>query len=216
MKRALVAAMPLALVAFPALAEEAVGTVGPGTAVVFWWGPWLLALSNAFMEALVPVIAAAIIGYLGKNYPVLKAFVTDRFVNEQVQKAVDYALNAEAGAIRGGFVKVEMGPGALGTVVARMAENADFNLLGKKAMQWAGGPEAVAKKAFRMMHFEAGASSENVLVPVLKKIADGTLFPEKAASLKVVPTPATKVVPKVPDAPLHKAATPVKHTAAPH
>lgn len=215
MNRIILVALALALFAAPALAAEAVGTVGPGTAVVFWWGPWLLALSNAFAEAIVPVITAAVIGYLAKNYPVLKAFVTDRFVNEQVQKAVDYALNAEADAIRGGFVKVEVGPGVLGTAVARMAENADFNLLGKKAMQWAGGPEAVAKKAFRMMHFEQGVSAENVLIPVLQKIADGTLLPEKAASLKVVPTPATKVVPKVPAAPLHKApAAPAKHPTA--
>jgi hypothetical protein len=205
MKRALVAAMPLALIAGPAFAVETMNT-GPGTEVVFWWGPMVLALSNAFAEVIVPVLVAAVLGYVAKNYPIAKAFITDRFVNEQVKKAVDYALNAEAHAVQNGYVKVEMGPSALGTVVARMAENADFNLLGKKAMQWAGGPEAVAKKAFRMMHFEAGVSAENVLVPVLQKIADGTLLPEKAASLKVIPTTPTKAVPKVPPAPISKAA----------
>jgi hypothetical protein len=211
MKRALIAALPLALIASPVLAEEGVGTVGPGTAVVFWWGPWLLALSNAFAEAIMPVLVTAVLAYLAKNYPFVKAFLTDKFVNEQVKKAVDYALNAEAHAVQNGYVKVDMGPSALGTAVARLLEQANFNLIGKKALEWAGGPEALAKKAFRMMHFEAGVSAENVLVPVLQKIADGTLLPEKAASLKVIPTTPTKAVPKVPPAPIHKAAAaPVK------
>lgn len=210
-------ALALACVAVPAWAAETVAAIGAtgDTVVVFPWGQWVLALSNAFLEAAAPVIVSFIIGFIATKYPLLKAFVTERMVEDQVGKFVAYAENAEAGVLKGAHLDVNVGQNVLATTVARGIESANVNLLARKALKWAGGPEGLAKKAFRRLNLDSTASAERVLVPVLQKIENGTLLPEKIANLKVIPHVPTKVVPSVSVKPAGRSAAPsVKHPTA--
>jgi hypothetical protein len=209
----LLLALAFACVTAPAWAEETVKAVGAtgDTVVVFPWGAWILALSNAFLEAAAPVIVSFIVGFIATKYPLLKSFISEKLVEDQVGKFVSYAENATAGSIKGAHLDVNVGQSVLGTAVARGMESANVNLLARKAVKWAGGPEGIAKKVFRRLNLNETASAETVLVPVLRKIEDGTLLPEKIATLKIVPHEPTKVVPKVtpkapaaPAAPLHR------------
>jgi hypothetical protein len=204
------------LAASSAYAEEAVRAVGTAgdTVVVFPWGQWVLAISNAFLEAAAPVIVAFIMGFIGKNYPLLKSFISEQLVENQVAKFVAYAENAEAGVVKGAHLDINVGQSVLGTAVARAIETANVNLLARKAVKWAGGPEAIAKKAFRRLHLDSTASAATVLVPVLEKIQNGTLLPEKIATVKVIPSAPTQPVPKVTPVPTRKLAAVIKRNPA--
>lgn len=211
------ATLPAVLMPTLALAAEPATTTATGnTILTFWWGQYVLALSNAFMEAAAPIIVAFVLGFIGKNYPLMKSFISEKVVEDQVAKFVAYAENAEAGVLKGAHLDVDVGRSVLGTTVARALECANVNVLARKAVKWAGGPEAIAKKVFRRLNLASTASAENVLVPILRQIEEGTLLPEKIATAKVVPIAPTEAVPKVVPKPVPKVALNVTRAPVGH
>ena len=154
MIRILLLALALACGATAARAETAT--------LVLPWGTWLLALAEVLQAVLNPLLVALLTGAVARVAPLASHAISRRLVEDMVQRATDYALNAVEGAAKDRVLTVPVGSAVIAAAVQRAADAAPGFLI-----RAAGGLPGTAERVFRRLHLEAGATAANTLAPAL-------------------------------------------------
>lgn len=115
---ALAAASILAFTAMPALAQLVTETA-PGT-VTIPWGDWITALQTILVTA----IMGAITWILAMLPASIRTFFQTQQVEQVLRRAVDYGVNAVAGAAKGKKLDVKVGNEVLAAALQYAIDNA--------------------------------------------------------------------------------------------
>lgn len=158
MIRILPAALALACLASSALADTAAATA------TLPWGDWLVALLQPISAVLVPVAAAAITAGIAKVAPWAAAVLTRQRIEAAIQAGAAYGRNAVAGAAKGRTVRVDLGSAVIAAGVQHVIDEAP------QLIRAAGGVEGLARRIFRALDLEDGATAENTLAPAVARL----------------------------------------------
>lgn len=163
MNRLLLAALALACASSSAFAA-AVGEVA-NTAVVLPYGDWIAAFGQTLTSILVPLLVTAVTGLVSTLAWPLRLILTNAMIDRCVRLAVDYAVNAVAGAVKGKALTVPVGSRVISVAVQRAIDSTPAWV-----MKAAGGPTGIAERVFRALHLEDNANVTNTLVPALEAL----------------------------------------------
>ncbi|WP_232629173.1 hypothetical protein [Methylobacterium sp. Leaf118] len=167
MTRILLAALALACVCSPALAETV--TVNGQPVVVLPWGDYIAALAVALREPiltiLLPIVAGYVIQAIRRVYPWAALFLSQRRVEMMLEAAVGYGLNAVQGAAKGKTLSANVAV----PVIAKGAQYV-IDSAPPAVIKAAGGADGIAARMFRKLDLDDHANEANVLVPALDRI----------------------------------------------
>ncbi|WP_232628655.1 hypothetical protein [Methylobacterium sp. Leaf118] len=172
MTRILLAALALACVCSPALAETV--TVNGQPVVVLPWGDYVAALAVALrgpiLTILLPIVAGYIIQPIRRVYPWAALFLSQRRVEMMLEAAVGYGLNAVQGAAKGKSLSTNVAV----PVIAKGAQYV-IDTAPPAVIKAAGGADGIAARTFRKLDLDDHANAANVLVPARVQIGAGTV-----------------------------------------
>jgi hypothetical protein len=139
----LVAVLVLLIIQPVAFAQEATETVS------IPYGAWIETSAGA-----VATFILAVIGWLMRKLPASVVDILKTMKAEQLlAKAVDYGINAVAGATKGKTLTVNVGNAVVANAVQYAVDNAPGWLV-----KWLGGPEAIAAKIIARLNLEEAAA----------------------------------------------------------
>lgn len=156
MTRVFLAALTLACVCSPALAQQAAPHVD------LPWGDWITAVLQPAAAILVPVAAAAVTAGVAKVSPWAALVLSRQRVQSAIQAGADYGINAVQGAVKGKTLTVPVGSAVIAEGVQHVV-----NTTPAKVVDKAGGAEGIAKMIFRSLPLDEHASLKTVLQPAL-------------------------------------------------
>jgi hypothetical protein len=155
---AVVTALPLICLASAARAD---GVVLPYGAWIAEYGPTVASWAVAGASALISALVAAYV-------PWARSLVTQERLQQAGNALAQYGINAVANATKDGKVTVEAGPQVIAEAVKR-----GIDVLPKRVIKAAQGPEGLAAVIFRNLPLVEAASKENVLAPFLDGLRRG-------------------------------------------
>jgi hypothetical protein len=148
-----VVAMPILAIAADTAPETVAQATSESTKVTWAWG----ATVSQWAQALAWVLASAGMLLLNK----LPANIVAVFGNARVEllmnNAINYGLNAVAGAVKGKTLDVDVGNKVLAQALQYAVDNAPGWL-----QTWAGGPEGLAKKIWSRLNLGEGADDSAI------------------------------------------------------
>jgi hypothetical protein len=137
-----------------ALAQEAVvspggaAVVSKGTEIVLPWGAWLSELSS-----ILATILGAIVLWLFRRLPGSVTAILQTMRAEQlIQRAIDYGLNATAGAAKDKVLTVQVGNEVVAKAAAYAVDNGAPYII-----KWLGGTDGLVQKIVARLDLEPDA-----------------------------------------------------------
>lgn len=161
-------ALALACVAAPAMAAVQ-GTAE--TAFSLPWGDIVIQVCSLVFNVAEAIAVPVIFAYLTYRWPVLKVILTEPLIRAQVDAGRKAGMNSVAGAVQGREIKIDAGSKVIAEGAKYLIHKADVNLLARKCIEWAGGPQEIARRIWAGLHLDAEATKDNTLVPALTEIA---------------------------------------------
>jgi hypothetical protein len=144
-----VVAMPILAMAADTAPETVAQATSESTKVTWAWG----ATVSQWAQALAWLLASAGMLLLNKLPANIVAFFGNGRVELLINNAINYGLNAVAGAVKGKTLDVDVGNKVLAQALQYAVDNAPAWL-----QTWAGGPEGLAKKIWAKLNLGEGAS----------------------------------------------------------
>lgn len=130
-----------------ALAAEAPGVTIP-------WGDWVSAAAASMGETIL-MLVLSVVAWMSRKLPAgVSAMLKTKQVEQLLQRAVDYALNAVAGAAKGKTLDVNTGNEVLNVALAYAVDRAPAQLIA-----WLGGPEALQHMILARLQLGEDASA---------------------------------------------------------
>jgi hypothetical protein len=163
MNRLILAALTLACICSPALAEV---TIAAPTTATLPWGDWLLAVLPAISNVLVPIAAGAITAGIYKVAPWAALVLSKQRVETMVQGGAAYGMNAVAGVVKGRTITTP----SLGSAVIAEGVQHIINTSPQRAIAKAGGAEGIAGMIFRSLPLDENSSASAVLAPAIRDL----------------------------------------------
>ena len=155
-------ALLMALMAFaPALAYAQTATPS-STVLPIQWGDMANGVFKVAVEALYPVVLAAVAYAAGKLPWWVSMFLTTQRIDRALITGRDYALNAVEGATAGKALNVDVGYVALKVALERILGSTPNWLI--KEM---GGAKGITERLFRVFRFDETVSDKNTLSRVI-------------------------------------------------
>jgi hypothetical protein len=147
---ALVALACAACLAAPALAglvTPAFAQAAPSpTTVGIPWGDWLAAAANA-----INILLVGLVGVAFRHLPEqVVAILRTLRVDQLLEKAIDYGVNATAGAVRGRIATFDIGNAVVAEAMRVAIDNGPGWLLG-----WVGGEKGLREKIIARLELPA-------------------------------------------------------------
>ena len=138
--------------------------VPEGTAVRIPWGAWLSELSSTLSTVL---FAAVIWGFRRLPSSIVALLQTMR-AEQLIQKAIDYGLNATAGASKDKILSINVGNEVLAKAITYATEQGAPRIIG-----WLGGPEGISKKIIARLELppEAAVTDSPTEIAVIRPAA---------------------------------------------
>lgn len=131
-------------------AQDAAASAATGTTVSVPWGDWLLDCAAAMAS-----VAAAGLVWLCRFLPAsVRALVQTAQVEQVLQKAITYGINAVAGAEKGKTLSVDVGNSVVAEALNYAVTHGPSWLQG-----WVGGPDALAQKIIARLDLEAASQA---------------------------------------------------------
>lgn len=162
---------PAAAVAPAVAPQPATVIVAADTKVSVPWGDWVGQVLG-LAASIIAVVLGGILTWAARLLPAwLRAFVTKERtdqVEQLLQHAIDWGLNAVAGAARGQTLEVNVGS----QVVAEAAQYA-VDHGPEKLVNWMGGAEGIKEKIIARIPLVPDATANEVLAktPIIRKAA---------------------------------------------
>ncbi|QRE76178.1 hypothetical protein [Methylobacterium aquaticum] len=165
MPRIFLAALALACVCFPAVAQAVATAPADTTSVTLSAAPWIALLQEIVITAVIPAVAAYAIQAIRKVYPWAALFLTQSRVEQMANAVTEYAINAVPGAVKEGKLSINVGSQVIAKAVQRAVDAAPA-----KAIEAAGGQAGLAEIVFRKLNLEDDANEHNTLAPVIASL----------------------------------------------
>ncbi|GJD41295.1 hypothetical protein [Methylobacterium bullatum] len=162
-RKLLLAALAFACAVSVAFAQGAT----PSTTVLpIQWGDMANGLFKVAVEALYPVVLAAVAYAAGKLPWWVSMWLTTQRIDRALQTGADYALNAVEGATAGKAISVDVGYTVLKVALERILGSTPDWLI--KEM---GGPKGISERLFRVFKFDETVSDKNTLTPLVQALS---------------------------------------------
>lgn len=136
---------------------------GDGGKVEIPLGDWIVAISQFVGQILVPALLGAAVWAGRMISPALGAWLAAQrtaAVEQLLQRAVDYGLNAVAGAAKGKVLTVDVGSQVLGEALGYAVRQGPGKLL-----TWVGGTDALQRMILARLHLDENATRQGVGLP---------------------------------------------------
>lgn len=155
----------------PAMAAEVVEK--GDKLVIVPWGAWAVAVADSLVQIMLPIIlpiiAAYVIAAIRRVYPWAALLLTQRRVEQMIQGAADYGVNAVRGAAKGKQLSVPVA-----SDVIRVGTQYVIDTGPAAAIHAVGGANGIAQRIFRKLHIEDEATVENTLAPAIDALRGDT------------------------------------------
>jgi hypothetical protein len=137
------------LVASPALAQDTAESI---TTVGLPWGDWLGSAIDLISTLIVPIV----LGFLARLFAILPGPVVQILrtmqVEQLLQRAVDFAINATHGAVKGKRLDVDVGSEVVATALQYVIDKAPAQVL-----KWLGGELRIREMILARLDLEETA-----------------------------------------------------------
>lgn len=164
-RKLLLAALALACVAVTLIlpiAASAQGVTPSATVLPIQWGDMANGLFKVAVEALYPVVLAAVSAAAIRLPWWVKMVLTTQRIDRALQTGADYALNAVAGATAGKALNVDVGYTVLKVALERIMGSTPSWLINEM-----GGAKGITERLFRVFKFDETVSDKNTLTPLI-------------------------------------------------